>query len=201
MTPQSVGASNWARAYREMDRRNAAPRTRLSPRHARIFAKAKSRGTAAWVFIKHTTDTRTRIAAGRFIRLHVLVQNIDSRCVQVDPRDVTIHWISTAKTLTNATILRTTIADTSERVTTFLGETTNLTPFDWIAFAVDVACDGCFWELDFLERVRSLDLPVHQNSSLPTNLHLPFVGPALLDTWYSILPGGCVMLQHDDLRL
>ena len=70
--PKQCGASSWSSAYRELHRRNAPPRSWLTPRHAKVVARGRQGACSAWVTVQHTPDCR---CVDGTVTLRVLVQN------------------------------------------------------------------------------------------------------------------------------
>ena len=54
--PKQCGASSWSSAYRELHRRNAPPRSWLTPRHAKVVARGRQGACSAWVLVQHNTE-------------------------------------------------------------------------------------------------------------------------------------------------
>ena len=70
--PKQCGASSWSSAYRELHRRNAPPRSWLTPRHAKVVARGRQGACSAWALVQHTPDCR---CVDGTVTLRVLVQN------------------------------------------------------------------------------------------------------------------------------
>ena len=212
--PKQCGASSWSAAYRELHRRNAPPRSWLTPRHAKVVARGRQGACSAWVTVQHTPDCRCVDGA---VTLRVVVQNTGADRVRVAVDDCSLSWL-VAETNDNANaILRAAgarelqgrehavavprtgtilnverIARGHERMT-FPTDVMNcswLQPLEWVATEVHVATEDCVHEHDFLERAIQLGV-----KSTAGYLKLPFIDDATVHRMYSELPGGYVMLS------
>ena len=214
--PKQCGASSWSAAYRELHRRNAPPRSWLTPRHAKVVARGRQGACSAWVLVQHTPDCR---CVDGSVTLRVLVQNTGARNIlRVDTSEVALSWL-VAETNDNANaILRAAgarelqgrehavavprtgtilnverIARGHERMTfptDVPGYCSWLQPLEWIAMEVHVATEDCVHEHDFLERAIQIGV-----KSKAGYLKLPFIDDATVHRMYSELPGGYVMLS------
>ena len=215
VTPKQCGASSWSAAYRELHRRNAPPRSWLTPRHAKVVARGRQGACSAWVLVQHTPDCR---CVDGTVILRVVVQNTGAAdIVRVEVDDCSLSWL-VAETNDNANaILRAAgarelqgrehavavartgtilhverIARGHERMT-FPTDVMNcswLQPLEWVAMEVHVATEDCVHEHDFLERAIQLGV-----KSTAGYLKLPFIDDATVHRMYSELPGGYVMLS------
>ena len=215
VTPKQCGASSWSSAYRELHRRNAPPRSWLTPRHAKVVARGRQGACSAWVLVQHTPDCR---CVDGTVTLRVVVQNTGAAdIVRVEVDDCSLSWL-VAETNDNANaILRAAgarelqgreharavprtgtilnverIARGHERMT-FPTDVMNcswLQPLEWVAMEVHVATEDCVHEHDFLERAIQLGV-----KSTAGYLKLPFIDDATVHRMYSELPGGYVMLS------
>ncbi len=216
VTPKQCGASSWAAAYRELHRRNAPPRSWLTPRHAKVVARGRQGAASAWALVRHTPDCRCIDGA---VTLRVIVQNTGSDTLRVERgwNAFSLSWlVAEANDNANA-ILRAagarelqgreharavprtgTILDV-ERIArghermTFPTDVMNcswLQPLEWVAMEVHVATEDCVHEHDFLERAIQLGV-----KSTAGYLKLPFIDDATVHRMYSELPGGYVMLS------
>jgi hypothetical protein len=219
--PKQCGASSWSSAYRELHRRNAPPRSWLTPRHAKVVARGRQGACSAWVTVQHTPDCR---CVDGTVTLRVLVQNTGAtNMLRVDTSEVALSWlVAEANDNANA-ILRAAgarelqgreravavprtgtilecrqVARGHERrtfLTDHLGKSW-LEPLEWIAMEVRVATEDCTHEHDFLERAIQLCVKARAvGSSTGIYLKLPFIDDATVHRMYSELPGGYVMLS------
>ena len=216
VTPKQCGASSWAAAYRELHRRNAPPRSWLTPRHAKVVARGRQGAASAWALVRHTPDCRCIDGA---VTLRVIVQNTGSDTLRVERgwNAFSLSWlVAEANDNANAilraagarelqgreharavprtgTILNVErIARGHERMT-FPTDVMNcswLQPLEWVATEVHVATEDCVHEHDFLERAIQLGV-----KSTAGYLKLPFIDDATVHRMYSELPGGYVMLS------
>ena len=213
--PKQCGASSWASAYRELHRRNAPPRSWLTPRHAKVVARGRQGACSAWVLVQHTPDCR---CVDGTVTLRVVIQNTGAAdIVRVEVDDCSLSWlVAEANDNANAilraagarelqgreharavprtgTILNVErIARGHERMT-FPTDVMNcswLQPLEWVATEVRVATGDCVHEHDFLERAIQLGV-----KSTAGYLKLPFIDDATVHRMYSELPGGYVMLS------
>lgn len=184
-TPRMCGGSTWAKAYRELERRCAPPRTSLTPRHARIFAKGRSRDCAMWVLVAHSHNCRTR----GVIQLRVLVQNVGADVVKYDIGTLNVSWLCCQRDVTRE--CRAAVAPARVVAGCELDE---LTPYAWAVLGIDVGAPDCEFELDFLERATRVDLDVVEKHGGRATVRAPFVACEQLYAWYSVLPGGYVTL-------
>ena len=90
VTPKQCGASSWAAAYRELHRRNAPPRSWLTPRHAKVVARGRQGACSAWVLLQHTPDCR---CVDGTVTLRVVVQNTGADRVRVVVDDCSLSWL------------------------------------------------------------------------------------------------------------
>ena len=216
VTPKQCGASSWAAAYRELHRRNAPPRSWLTPRHAKVVARGRQGAASAWALVRHTPDCRCIDGA---VTLRVIVQNTGADTLRIERgwNAFSLSWlVAEANDNANA-ILRAagarelqgreharavprtgTILDV-ERIArghermTFPTDVMNrswLQPLEWVATEVRVATGDCVHEHDFLERAIQLGV-----KSTAGYLKLPFIDDATVHRMYSELPGGYVMLS------
>ena len=211
--PKQCGASSWSAAYRELHRRNAPPRSWLTPRHAKVVARGRQGACSAWVLVQHTPDCR---CVDGSVTLRVVVQNTGADRVRVVTDDCSLSWlVAEANDNANA-ILRAAgarelqgrehvavprtgtilecrqVARGHERrtfLTDHLGKSW-LEPLEWVAMEVRVATADCVHEHDFLERAIQLGV-----KSTAGYLKLPFIDDATVHRMYSELPGGYVMLS------
>jgi len=219
--PKQCGANSWSAAYRELHRRNAPPRSWLTPRHAKVVARGRQGACSAWVLVQHTPDCR---CVGGSVTLRVLVQNTGATDVlRVDTSEVALSWL-VAETNDNANaILRAAgarelqgrehavavprtgtilecrqVARGHERrsfPTDAIGNAW-LQPLEWIAMEIKVATEDCVHEHDFLERAIQLCVKARDCSSTASlYLKLPFIDASVVHRMYSELPGGYVMLS------
>ena len=223
--PKQCGASSWASAYRELHRRNAPPRSWLTPRHAKVVARGRQGACSAWVLVQHTPDCRCVDGA---VTLRVLVQNTGAtNMLRVDTSEVALSWL-VAETNDNANAIlraagarelqgrehavavpRTGTILNVERIargherrsfpTDALGNAW-LQPLEWVAMEVRVATEDCVHEHDFLERaiqlcVKARDCATVAHPSTGLYLKLAFIDDATVHRMYSELPGGYVMLS------
>ena len=182
VTPKQCGASSWSAAYRELHRRNAPPRSWLTPRHAKVVARGRQGACSAWVLVQHTPDCR---CVDGTVILRVVVQNTGAAdIVRVEVDDCSLSWL-VAETNDNANaILRAAgarelqgrehavavprtgtileckqVARGNERRSSegfgYLGFAW-LQPLEWVAMEVRVATEDCVHEHDFLERAIQL---------------------------------------------
>ena len=216
VTPKQCGASSWAAAYRELHRRNAPPRSWLTPRHAKVVARGRQGAASAWALVRHTPDCR---CIDGTVTLRVIVQNTGSDTLRVERgwNAFSLSWlVAEANDNANAilraagarelqgreharavprtgTILNVErIARGHERMT-FPTDVMNcswLQPLEWVAMEVHVATEDCVHEHDFLERAIQLGV-----KSTAGYLKLPFIDDATVHRMYSELPGGYVMLS------
>ena len=215
VTPKQCGANSWSAAYRELHRRNAPPRSWLTPRHAKVVARGRQGACSAWVLLQHTPDCR---CVDGTVTLRVVVQNTGAAdIVRVEVDDCSLSWlVAEANDNANAilraagarelqgreharavprtgTILNVErIARGHERMT-FPTDVMNcswLQPLEWVATEVHVATEDCVHEHDFLERAIQLGV-----KSTAGYLKLPFIDDATVHRMYSELPGGYVMLS------
>ena len=215
VTPKQCGANSWSAAYRELHRRNAPPRSWLTPRHAKVVARGRQGACSAWVLLQHTPDCR---CVDGTVTLRVVVQNTGAAdIVRVEVDDCSLSWlVAEANDNANA-ILRAAgarelqgrehavavprtgkilqverIARGHERMT-FPTDVMNcswLQPLEWVAMEVHVATEDCVHEHDFLERAIQLGV-----KSWAGYLKLPFIDASVVHRMYSELPGGYVMLS------
>ena len=216
VTPKQCGASSWAAAYRELHRRNAPPRSWLTPRHAKVVARGRQGAASAWALVRHAPDCR---CIDGTVTLRVIVQNTGADTVRVDTgwNALSLSWlVADANDNANAilraagarelqgreharavprtgTILNVErIARGHERMT-FPTDVMNcswLQPLEWVATEVHVATEDCVHEHDFLERAIQLGV-----KSTAGYLKLPFIDASVVHRMYSELPGGYVMLS------
>jgi len=216
VTPKQCGASSWAAAYRELHRRNAPPRSWLTPRHAKVVARGRQGAASAWALVRHTPDCR---CIDGTVTLRVIVQNTGADTLRVERgwNAFSLSWlVAEANDNANAilraagarelqgreharavprtgTILNVErIARGHERMT-FPTDVMNcswLQPLEWVAMEVHVATEDCVHEHDFLERAIQLGV-----KSTAGYLKLPFIDDATVHRMYSELPGGYVMLS------
>ena len=216
VTPKQCGASSWAAAYRELHRRNAPPRSWLTPRHAKVVARGRQGAASAWALVRHTPDCR---CIDGTVTLRVIVQNTGADTLRVERgwNAFSLSWlVAEANDNANAilraagarelqgreharavprtgTILNVErIARGHERMT-FPTDVMNcswLQPLEWVATEVHVATEDCVHEHDFLERAIQLGV-----KSTAGYLKLPFIDDATVHRMYSELPGGYVMLS------
>ena len=183
VTPKQCGANSWSAAYRELHRRNAPPRSWLTPRHAKGGRRAGRQGAcSAWVLLQHTPDCR---CVDGTVTLRVVVQNTGAAdIVRVEVDDCSLSWlVAEANDNANA-ILRAAgarelqgrehavavprtgtilecklVARGHERRSSegfgYLGFAW-LQPLEWVAMEVRVATEDCVHEHDFLERAIQL---------------------------------------------
>ena len=88
--PKQCGASSWPAAYRELHRRNAPPRSWLTPRHAKVVARGRQGACSAWVLVQHTPDCR---CVDGTVTLRVVVQNTGADRVRVAVDDCSLSWL------------------------------------------------------------------------------------------------------------
>ena len=189
--PKQCGASSWSAAYRELHRRNAPPRSWLTPRHAKVVARGRQGACSAWVLVQHTPDCRCVDGA---VTLRVLVQNTGAvNVLRVDTSEVALSWlVAEANDNANA-ILRAAgarelqgrehdravprtgtilecrqVARGHERRTFPTDALGNawLQPLEWVAMEVRVATDDCVHEHDFLERAIQLCVKARDCSTI-----------------------------------
>ena len=182
VTPKQCGANSWSAAYRELHRRNAPPRSWLTPRHAKVVARGRQGACSAWVLLQHTPDCR---CVDGTVTLRVVVQNTGAAdIVRVEVDDCSLSWlVAEANDNANA-ILRAAgarelqgrehavavprtgtilecklVARGHERRSSegfgYLGFAW-LQPLEWVAMEVRVATEDCVHEHDFLERAIQL---------------------------------------------
>ena len=90
VTPKQCGANSWSAAYRELHRRNAPPRSWLTPRHAKVVARGRQGACSAWVLLQHTPDCR---CVDGTVTLRVVVQNTGAAdIVRVEVDDCSLSW-------------------------------------------------------------------------------------------------------------
>ena len=223
--PKQCGASSWSAAYRELHRRNAPPRSWLTPRHAKVVARGRQGAASAWALVRHTPDCR---CVDGTVALRVLVQNTGTGTLRVDNGwdAFSMSWlVAEANDNANA-ILRAAgarelqgrehvavprtgtilecrqVARGHERrtfLTDHLGKSW-LEPLEWVAMEVRVATADCVHEHDFLERaiqlcVKARDCATVAHPSTGLYLKLAFIDDATVHRMYSELPGGYVMLS------
>ena len=183
VTPKQCGANSWSAAYRELHRRNAPPRSWLTPRHAKVVARGRQGALSAWALVRHTPDCR---CVDGTVTLRVLVQNTGTGTLRVDSGwdAFSMSWL-VAETNDNANaILRAAgarelqgrehavavprtgtilnverIARGHERMTfptDVLSYCSWLQPLEWVAMEIKVATEDCVHEHDFLERAIQL---------------------------------------------
>jgi len=216
VTPKQCGASSWAAAYRELHRRNAPPRSWLTPRHAKVVARGRQGAASAWALVRHTPDCR---CIDGTVTLRVIVQNTGADTLRIERgwNAFSLSWlVAEANDNANAilraagarelqgreharavprtgTILNVErIARGHERMS-FPTDVMNcswLQPLEWVATEVHVATEDCVHEHDFLERAIQLGV-----KSTAGYLKLPFIDDATVHRMYSELPGGYVMLS------
>ena len=216
VTPKQCGASSWAAAYRELHRRNAPPRSWLTPRHAKVVARGRQGAASAWALVRHTPDCR---CIDGTVTLRVIVQNTGTGTLRLHSgwNAFSLSWlVAEANDNANAilraagarelqgreharavprtgTILNVErIARGHERMS-FPTDVMNcswLQPLEWVATEVHVATEDCVHEHDFLERAIQLGV-----KSTAGYLKLPFIDDATVHRMYSELPGGYVMLS------
>ena len=225
VTPKQCGASSWAAAYRELHRRNAPPRSWLTPRHAKVVARGRQGAASAWALVRHTPDCR---CVDGTVTLRVIVQNTGTGTLRVDRGwdALSLSWlVAEANDNANA-ILRAAgarelqgrehavavprtgtilecrqVARGHERrsfPTDALGNAW-LQPLEWVAMEIKVATEDCVHEHDFLERAIQLCVKARDCSTVahPSTgyLKLPFIDASVVHRIYSELPGGYVMLS------
>ena len=216
VTPKQCGANSWSAAYRELHRRNAPPRSWLTPRHAKVVARCRQGAVSAWALVRHTPDCR---CVDGSVTLRVVVQNTGTGTLSLHSgwNAFSLSWlVAEANDNANAilraagarelqgreharavprtgTILNVErIARGHERMT-FPTDVMNcswLQPLEWVATEVHVATEDCVHEHDFLERAIQLGV-----KSTAGYLKLPFIDDATVHRMYSELPGGYVMLS------
>ena len=180
VTPKQCGANSWSAAYRELHRRNAPPRSWLTPRHAKVVARCRQGAVSAWALVRHTPDCR---CVARSVTLRVVVQNTGADKVRVVVDDCSLSWlVAEANDNANA-ILRAAgarelqgrehavpvprtgtilecrqVARGHERLTFPTDALGNawLQPLEWVAMEIRVATEDCVHEHDFLERAIQL---------------------------------------------
>lgn len=204
LTPRMCGAANWARAYRELDRRIAAPRTWLTPRHARIFARGRTGHCGAWCTLSHSSDCRTR--QGQIVEIRVLIQNLGATFVAVRPQELVVRWLCCREVdaieTKPASIVDTKVIARSRDISNEERSDEYIEPYDWIAVALRVECPECAFELDFLERAVDVTLPFveanrkNESGYVARVLEAPCVSTETLYKWYAVLPGGYVSLAQ-----
>lgn len=198
---------------------------RLTPRHARIFAKGRCGDCGMWVTLAHSSDCRTRRSTQHnhnMVELRVLVQNLGAFFVSFRPADLCVRWLccegpehGVAKGidechrkfietrpahLVNTRVFARSCTALHDRTTSATADE-YIDPNEWVGIAACVECPDCNFELDFLERAKAMSLPFVERSGdfLDVSMHVVeahFVSIEQLYRWYSILPGGYVSLAH-----
>ncbi|KAJ1460452.1 hypothetical protein M885DRAFT_509438 [Pelagophyceae sp. CCMP2097] len=208
LRPKMLGASSWARAYRELERRLNPPRTWMTPSHAKIVAKGRSGHCAAWATVNHARDCRTFRDAGgesQCIEVRLIVQNVATPTIRFDPRQTDVMWLCCHGGSETPLATRARIDGVSPVFAhSEMGHVSEAAPpgeialrqFEWAAFSIFVACPECAFEADFLERALSLTVRFSDGGGGEQDVVAPFAPPDQIDKWYSMLPGGWVMLER-----
>ena len=183
---RQCGAATWARAYRELARRQFAPRTWLTPRHAKIVARRRVGSAAAWATVAHTADCRTVGASGQgssapAIDLRVLVQNVGAEAVCFDPARIAVTWLACVDEAGRVAPVPCEILFAEifargheRRDARRRPGVETLGVLTWAAAIVRVAVPDCYYEGDFLERAVELRVPFVETGAVSyTHLTLP----------------------------
>ena len=220
---KQCGASSWSSAYRELHRRNAPPRSWLTPRHAKVVARGRQGALSAWVLVQHTPDCR---CVDGTVTLRVVVQNVGTAdLLRVDTEGPSLLWLVAEEDNANA-VLRAMGANPGlpdnvvavphagtvlECKQVARGHTRHacptmntcawLQPLEWVALTVKVCAPDCTHEHDFLERAIQLCLKARDCSTIDhpsTGMYLKmgFIDAGAVHRMYSELPGGYVVLAE-----
>ena len=222
--PKQCGASSWSSAYRELHRRNAPPRSWLTPRHAKVVARGRQGACSAWVLVQHTPDCR---CVDGTVTLRVVVQNTGAADIlRVEVDDCSLSWlVAEANDNANAILRAAGARELQGREHVAVPRTGTiieckevargherrsgplsglgyawLQPLEWVAMEVKVWTDDCIHEHDFLERaiqlcVKARDCSTVAHPATGIYLKLAFIDDVTVHRMYSELPGGYVMLS------
>ncbi|TMW68473.1 hypothetical protein Poli38472_005941 [Pythium oligandrum] len=165
------GTDDFEELYGYLERNGMVPRGKYTQKNQLIWGRNRQEGADVWITIAHRSDCRLLSSrSSTYIQLRLVVQNLQHKPLTVDFRELKVHW----KDGLCGRVLGLDNSDASTlapRLVAFNGEEQtkplsnhmiDLNFFEFAVVMVNVECDGCEFEADFLERCSTLWLPIRR---------------------------------------
>ncbi|GLD94597.1 hypothetical protein PINS_up003208 [Pythium insidiosum] len=169
---QLCGTEDICELYLYLDRNGLLPRGKYTMKHQLIWGKTRQEDTDVWLTIAHRPDCRLLTIQSRaFIQLRLVIQNLDHKPLTVDFKEMLIDWKdgvqshilgSSASTVSLRQTPRLVAWNGLERDSTIDDLKLQLNWFDHAVVSINVECDDCEFEADFLERCSAIWLPIRR---------------------------------------
>ncbi|KAF4141781.1 hypothetical protein GN958_ATG09026 [Phytophthora infestans] len=178
---RSTGTTSFLELYLYLDRARYLPRGKFTTKHQIVWGRGRDEGADVWMTVAHSSNCQVLSTAGTsYIQLRVVVQNLRPQPLTVDLQDLEIRMQGGSE----GTIFgvgpianqpRAEAADTArikqlapvvlaingvDVYPSLTSQLIELEMFDFAVLAVNVVCNGCEFEPDFLESCSALWVPI-----------------------------------------
>ncbi|KAI9995099.1 hypothetical protein PInf_012143 [Phytophthora infestans] len=178
---RSTGTTSFLELYMYLDRARYLPRGKFTTKHQIVWGRGRDEGADVWMTVAHSSNCQVLSTAGTsYIQLRVVVQNLRPQPLTVDLQDLEIRM----KGGSEGTIFgvgpianqpRAEAADTArikqlapvvlaingvDVYPSLTSQLIELEMFGFAVLAVNVVCNGCEFEPDFLESCSALWVPI-----------------------------------------
>ncbi|KUF77701.1 Bardet-Biedl syndrome 1 protein [Phytophthora nicotianae] len=180
---RSTGTTSFLELYQFLDHARYLPRGKFTTKHQIVWARGRDEGADVWMTVAHSSNCQVLSTAGTpYIQLRVVVQNLRPQPLMVDLQELEVRMkggnegtifgvgpIANQPRVEAAdaarikqlapVVLAVNGVDVYPSLTSQLIE---LKMFDFAVLVVNVVCNGCEFEPDFLESCSALWLPIRR---------------------------------------
>lgn len=219
---KACGTEDFYELFDYLDRNGLVPQGKFTSKHQLIWGKNCQQGTDVWITVAHRSDCRLLVGprASSYIQLRLVVQNLEHTPLTVDFQDMRVDWKDSQQGLVLG-IGRFGPPSLAPRLVAFNGDDTTVSLvnhqlklefFDFAVVTVNVDCDDCEFEADFLERCSAVWLPIRRPGPctslntcrcglIPDNYHhgsvrVPIVDESVIWKHYKPVSGRFMVLDH-----
>lgn len=190
---QAAGGVSWRTLYANWHLQGRMPISRHSGPNINAFAKGRAGGAFAWMTVPSTNDCRLRNGAMRF---RVVIQNVSATSISVRPTSVAISLQNAGVIVPGVCASAGCVMSVSHTVfDRAVGKNGNrhvssavLSKDDFIVISAHIKMCGTVFEIDVLERIKSLIVPIIADGCR-FNVECPMSDRHIWDS-YELLPGG-----------
>ncbi|ETP36386.1 hypothetical protein F442_15677 [Phytophthora nicotianae P10297] len=180
---RSTGTTSFLELYQFLDHARYLPRGKFTTKHQIVWARGRDEGADVWMTVAHSSNCQVLSTAGTpYIQLRVVVQNLRPQPLMVDLQELEVRMkggnegtifgvgpIANQPRVEAAdaarikqlapVVLAVNGVDVYPSLTSQLIE---LKMFDFAVLVVNVVCNGCEFEPDFLESCSALWVPIRR---------------------------------------
>ncbi|KAF1778610.1 Bardet-Biedl syndrome 1, N-terminal [Phytophthora cactorum] len=180
---RSTGTTSFLELYLYLARARYLPRGKYTTKHQIVWGRGRDEGADVWMTVAHSSNCQVLSTAGTpYIQLRVVVQNLRPQPLTVDLQELEVRMkggsegtifgvgpIANQPSVDAADAARikqlapvVLAVNGVEVYPSLTSQLIELKMFDFAVLAVNVVCNGCEFEPDFLESCSALWVPIRR---------------------------------------